>query len=207
MPWRVPGGKNGVLLTLPEAEGQRVRAAGIFTSFPWAGLCPSTDRAAATPSREGGGFVSERVWFPPGGVERVKDEGQVLKSGRMLKSPNSLSPPPASPASSLSPPPPSHHHHPPLSGILLPGDLPGGSTFTPKLLGCSIYLSPHPMSSSSVCSNSPFPPPPTPPSSCHPGVLHWCDTHLFLPPIYAWVDGASCWGGKRLKKKYIYKNK
>jgi len=35
VPWRVPGERNGLLLALPEAEEQRVRAAGIFASAPW----------------------------------------------------------------------------------------------------------------------------------------------------------------------------
>lgn len=43
-------------------------------------------RAAAL-GREGGGFVRETGWFPPRGAEMVKVMGQVLKSGRMLKSP------------------------------------------------------------------------------------------------------------------------
>lgn len=64
-PWRLAEGRKGMLLTLPEAERQRVVADGIFTSAPWADLHPFPDGGAAAPGREGGNFVRERGWVSP----------------------------------------------------------------------------------------------------------------------------------------------
>lgn len=65
MPWSAPGGRNGVLPSLLEAEGQRVVADGIFASAPWAGLCPFPVGGAAAPGREGGDFVRKTGSVPP----------------------------------------------------------------------------------------------------------------------------------------------
>lgn len=112
--------------------------------------------------------------FPPLGVGRVKNKGQVPKSDRMLKSPSS----PHTSSLILLPsnPFPPHPTPPSLLGRLLiargpsSGCKPGGSAFTPNLPGCSTDLSP-----------SPFPPPPSAQTfpSPHPSLL--------LPRGVAWM--------------------
>lgn len=85
MPWRVPVGRDGVFLALPEAERQRVVADGTFTSVCAPSLMgeqqPRAGREVILSGKEGR--------FLPFGVGRVKNKGQVPKSGRMLKSPSS----------------------------------------------------------------------------------------------------------------------
>lgn len=206
VPWRVPGERNGVFFILPEAEGQKVRAAGIFTSAPRGRSVPLHwwGRTAA-PGREEGGFVREMGWFPSPGVEMVKNKGQVLKSGRMLKSP--CSPPPPPPFSSFILLPSIPFPHPPLFfswGFSFPKDLspgckPGGSPFTPNLLACSMYLLPQPMSSSSSISlNSPFPAIPLTPWG-----VALVPYHPPPPPYMSGLMGARSWEGmlgKKIKK-------
>lgn len=174
-----------MLLTLFEEEAQSWKLGFLLLPFG-AGLCPSTDGGDWGQQLQTERFFRERGWFPPGGVERVKGKGQVLKSGRMLKSP-------CSPPSFFQPHPFSLHPLPtplsagsPLRGDVPPGCKPGSSSFTPKLPGRSMYLPPQPMSSS-ICSNSPFPPISLQP----PGVALM--RYLFTPP-YMWVDGERSWG-------------
>lgn len=159
VPWRVPGERNGVFFILPEAEGQKVRAAGIFTSAPRGRSVPLHwwGRTAA-PGREEGGFVREMGWFPSPGVEMVKNKGQVLKSGRMLKSP--CSPPPPhllSPALFFSPPSPFH-----IPLFFCPGASPFQKTF-PRAVNPE--AAPLPQTCwHAACTFYPSPCPPPPPS-------------------------------------------
>lgn len=160
MPWSAPGGRNGVLPSLPEAEGQRVVADGIFASAPWAGLCPFP--VGEQQPRAGREVIlsGKQGQFPPFGVGRVKNKGQVPKSDRMLKSPSS-------PHTSSFIPLPSIPFPPLLlcsAGFSLPEDLPQAANLeaapSPQIrrdLARTFHPSPFPPPPSAQTFPSPFP--------------------------------------------------